>query len=725
MNSLDFTLSLIDNVTKPLKQAKAALSGFANDSQKAFKQTAIGAAGLAGALFSLKSLLDPALQMNEALQTASLQGVSDTAMKKITQSAMDFSAQYGKSSVEFTKSALAIRKEIRGVADNELPYLTTVTNTTAAALKTTSDEATVYMGKMFSQFSTYANQVGKNQFAEELAGKALYMSQTFGTSMAEITDLMEGARSAGTHFGVGIDEQLAVLGELQRTLGTEASSAYEGFMTGAADGAKKLGLSFVDASGKMNSMPEILEKLHKKYGDNIDGNLKAQKEIEAAFGDSAIVVKQLYGDVDVLRKNMTSLGANDGMKRTREMAERLADPWERLMAIWTNVRVAVGMTLLPVIMPLVNKIAEMGKTVQRWLTLFPNIAKYVGYIATGITGIAAAGAMANIVMGISKFIWAGLVVIWKLSLAILKLIPGAVWLANKAMVVWNATLKFLRGTLLALRMAAVMAGIGINLMSWPILLIIGAIALLAVGIYYLIKHWDSIKAAIQDTTAFKVVSAAIKAVAAWAISAWDSIKQNWEIVTSYIADTWIFQKVMLAFKVMGLMFDIACKLISEAWEKLTSWFEGFSFTDAFKSMAQGITDIFSGVWQWLEDSFTGVYNGIVDVLNYLPGVNIDRAGTDSSAQSLNAMQNISSQDAVDILKQQQIFMQAQTAPITNTQILTGGNLKGIDKNGVGKNAVGSTTSNVDNSRNYENVIIKVETMPSPQQLAEYEMLAHG
>ncbi len=74
MNSLDFTLSLIDNVTQPLKQAQSALSNFANESQKAFTQSAIGVAGLAGALFSLKGLLDPALQMNEAIQTASLQG---------------------------------------------------------------------------------------------------------------------------------------------------------------------------------------------------------------------------------------------------------------------------------------------------------------------------------------------------------------------------------------------------------------------------------------------------------------------------------------------------------------------------------------------------------------------------------------------------------------------------------------------------------------------------
>ena len=691
MNSLDFTLSLIDNVTQPLKQAQSALSNFANESQKAFTQSAIGVAGLAGALFSLKGLLDPALQMNEALQTASLQGVDASAMKNVTQAAMKFSAQYGKSSVEFTQSALTIRKAIQGVADNELPYLTTVTNTTATALKSTADETTAYMGQMFSQFSTYASQVGKSQFAEELAGKALYMSQAFGTSMADITGLMEGARSAGTHFGVGIDEQLAVLGELQRTLGSEASSAYEGFMTGAADGAKKLGLSFVDASGKMNSLPEMLGKLQQKYGANIDGNLKAQKEIEAAFGDSAIVVKQLYGDVDVLRKNITALGANDGMKRTREMAEQLADPWERLMAIWTNVRVAVGMTLLPLINPLVNKIAEMGQTVQRWLTLFPNIAKYVGYIATSITGVAAAGAMANIVMGISKFIWAGLVVVWKLSLATLKLIPGAVWLANKAMVVWQATLKLLRGTLLALRMAAITAGMGFNLMSLPIILTIGAIALLGVGIYYLIKHWDAVKAAIQDTTTFKVLAAVVMA--------------------------------------LGQVFSDVWEWIGQGWETLCNWFGEFSLTETFETVANSIRDIFGNVWAWVKETFADIYNSFVDTLNYLPGVEIERMEISSpAAQATNSVPDVEGMAAVDIIRQQQLFMQAQVEqaePITNTQILTGKQLKGIDKNGIGKNAVGSTTSHVDNSRNYENVVIKVETVPSPQQLTEYEMLAHG
>ncbi len=36
-------------------------------------------------------------------------------------------------------------------------------------------------------------------------------------------------------------------------------------------------------------------------------------------------------------------------------------------------------------------------------------------------------------------------------------------------------------------------------MSWPVLLVIGAIGLLAAGCYLLIKHWDDVQAAVMNT----------------------------------------------------------------------------------------------------------------------------------------------------------------------------------------------------------------------------------
>ena len=140
-------------------------------------------------------------------------------------------------------------------------------------------------------------------------------------------------------------------------------------------------------------------------------------------------------------------------------------PWDRFVAILKAIQTVIGLTLIPVLYPVLNRLADMGQTFARWMQLFPNIARVVGYAAMALLSFAAVGAVANIVMGVSRFIMMGLRGIWVALTAITKVYTAAVWLGNIAVIAWNATLKFLRGTLLAVRMAAMMAGIGINLMS--------------------------------------------------------------------------------------------------------------------------------------------------------------------------------------------------------------------------------------------------------------------
>lgn len=322
MKQLDFTLSLIDKLSRPLKQAQGNVTGFAEKSKEAFMQIGGGVLGLAGTGMAIKGALMPAIEMYDALNDAAAKGIDDSALKAVQRDALRFSTTYGASAVEFVQSTESINASIAGLTGNELPKVTKVANTLAFALKSTAAETAEFMGQMFGNFSADANRLGKVEFAEQLAGKMVYMRKTFGTEMAAIKDLMEGARGVGTNYGVGLDEQLAVLGQLQRTLGTEASSAYEGFMTGAIEGGKKLGLSFTDSTGKMLSMPEMLIKLQGKYGKSLEGNLKAQAELDAAFGDSSAVVKHLYGNVALLQRNITELGGADGLKRTQEMAQK-------------------------------------------------------------------------------------------------------------------------------------------------------------------------------------------------------------------------------------------------------------------------------------------------------------------------------------------------------------------------------------------------------------------
>jgi len=588
MRQLEFTLALIDKVTRPLRQAQAGVTEFADKSRASFQRVAVGGAALWGVGQAIKGALGPAIEMYDALQEQSARGIDSSALKQVEKDANTFAMTYGKSAVEFVQSTSSINAAIGGLTGTELPKVTQVANLMAAAVGSSAAESAEFLGQMFGNFREEADRLGKVQFAEQLADKMAFMRQRFGVEMGLVKDLMEGARGVGTNYGVGLNEQLAVMGELQRTLGSEASGAYEGFLTGAEDGAKKLGLSFKNSAGQMLSMPEILTKLQAKYGDSIAGNVEAQKALDDAFGDSSAVVKQLWGNVGTLQRNITELGGSDGLKRTQEMAAKMVKPWDRFIEILTAIRRVIGMTLIPVLYPLLNRLADMGQTFARWMQMFPNIARVVGYVALAVLSFAGAGALANIVMGVGGFVMVGLTAIWRGLLLVTKLYTGALWLAQKATLAYATVMRTLRGVLLAVRIAAMLTGTAINFMSWPILLIVGAIALLGAGCYLLISHWDAVKAAVMDTAAFQVVTAAIEYMAGVFGQAWASIKDGWN---SFVA------------------------LLS-----------GFSVTATLGGMASGIMKLFANLWDSIKSTALSSLNWIISKLNKIPGIDIAELG---------------------------------------------------------------------------------------------------
>ncbi|MCE9733835.1 phage tail tape measure protein [Pectobacterium sp. IFB5596] len=668
MSSLDFTLNLINNLTRPLRQAQASLTGFADRAQAAFGKIAVGGAGLFAVGMAVKEALAPAIEMNDALLSASAQGVSDATLKQVAENGLKFSIQYGKSALEFAQSTEVIKRSVSGLSDGELPRMTTITNTVAAALKGTAEETSEFMGQMFANFRTDANAMGNVNFAEQVAGKAAYMRQAFGTEMATIKDLMEGSKGAGTNFGVGMDEQFAVLGELQRTIGSEASGSYESFLTGAADGAKKLGLTFTDTNGKLLSMPAMLEKLQGKYGDSIEGNLKAQKELDDAFGGGSAVIKQLYGNVGVLQRHITELGSSDGMKRATDMAEKMANPWDRLVAVWYAMRAAMGATLLPVLYPLINKLADAGQTLVRWQTLFPNITRVIGYAMLAVLSFAAAGAVANIVMGVSAFVMMGLRGLWAGLTAVMKIHVGVIWLYNKAVLAWAATMRVLRGVLLAVRMASILTGIAFNFALWPVLLIIVAVAALAAGCYLLYQYWDQIVAAVSQTETFKTLATIIQMVA--------------------------------------LIFKAAWTLIVAGWEKVVGAISDFSLMETMGKMVSGISELFSGLWDGLLSSFSSAWGWIVEKLNNIPGVNIDMPVTTTSPVTSMPV-NIKPPESLNAV---------------NNSLLTGGQIKGIERGGINKEISNNNKSYTDNSKTFGNITINASKGMTPEQLQEWEEL---
>ncbi|MFE0410470.1 phage tail tape measure protein [Citrobacter freundii] len=704
MSHLDFTLSLIDKLTRPLKTAQSSLSGFAEKSQASFTKIGIGAAAVWGVAQSIAGVVGPAYEMNAALTEVGSKGVAEDALKRLSGEAMRFSMRYGKGAVDVVRSSYAMKGAMAGLSDMDLPRVTIAANTLAAGVKASGEEAGEYIGAMASRFNAELSSLGHVRFAEELAGKTAYMVQNFGVKMQTMQELIEGTKSAGADFGVSLDEQFAVLGTLSRTLGTEASGIYEQFLRSAPAAAEKLGMSFVDATGKMLPMGDILQKLQSKYGQSIEGNVKAQQALDAAFGGGADVIKKLYGQQDKLNRSITELGRNDGMKRAQEMAARMAEPWERIKATFFAIRVAIGNTLIPILSPLMNRIADVGTKFARWLDMFPNIARWLGYITLGVLSFGLAGAAVNIVMGVFGFTMMGLAAIakvlggaWKLLLWTLNLLRpsllttriglAALWIQSKLLALWTGVCRIalaawniaLKAGAIAMRVygaATMFAGAAMQFLMSPITLIIAGLALLAVGVWYVVTHWEELAAAVMNTAAF-----------AWVMSVAEQV---------------------------GQVFSRVWQSITDGWAVVVDFFAGLSPLATFEGFAQTIGGVFSKLFDVLKNTFASTYNWIVEKLNKIPGVNIDLKTVSPPAAAAVPANAVIPDSA------------AGSSKLNSPSVLTGNRINAdIPRGGLMSQVKTDSKTAVDNRKSWGDTYINAPNGITPAQLAEWQELNAG
>lgn len=165
----------------------------------------------------------------------------------------------------------------------------------------------------------------------------------------------------------------------------------------------------------------------------------------------------------------------------------MVKPWDRFIAILTAIKTVIGLTLIPVLYPLLNRLADMGQTFARWMQLFPNIARVVGYAALALLSFAAVCAVANIVMGVSSFVMMGMTKVLAPVARLLGLNRLAMLASNAVTQLFTAGLRGLRAALLAASIAARMGSASFLLMIAPI----AAVALAIAGVVLaVIKFWQ-------------------------------------------------------------------------------------------------------------------------------------------------------------------------------------------------------------------------------------------
>ncbi|SGY96128.1 phage tail tape measure protein [Moritella viscosa] len=547
MDSLMMTIGLIDQASAPLQGIQSSITQTADAGRIGWDKMAGGTAGLVAAGFAVQSALMPAIEMDRVLGEVKSLGVVDADLQKLQQTALGFSAEYGKSATEVVEAAYDIKSAFGNINGDELADITKSSAVLAAATKADTATITDYMGTMYGVFKNQADDMGTGIWSKQVAGMTAQSVEMFKTTGKGMSDAFTSVGANATSAGISMNEQMAILGTLQSTMsGAEAGTKYKSFLDGVGKAQDKLNMKFTDSQGAMLPMHDILGKLKNEFGDTLD--VAESDALKNAFGSAEAVsmIKLLMADTDGLASSIETLGDVKGMGKAESMAGAMTDQWERLDASWYAIRAGVFGLVLPAINGLVGGMADGIGSILEWTQLFPNITEYLGYAALAIVGGAGAIAAWNLIVGLSTLVTAG----W----------GSAVVIMSSVMAVASTGLTWMKGAFIGLNM--IMA-------ANPVLLIVAGILALGIAVIGIIVYWDELTAALNKIWIFNQIGQMFKAVGGSVMSVINDLVLAWDIFTLALLNTGFMQGIMSGFNTLSNffsgLFDGYVAIASGAW----------------------------------------------------------------------------------------------------------------------------------------------------------------
>ncbi|WP_109949315.1 hypothetical protein [Proteus mirabilis] len=316
---------------------------------------------------------------------------------------------------------------------------------------------------------------------------------------------------------------------------------------------------------------------------------------------------------------------------------------------------------------------------------------------------------------------------------------GVVWDAVKTVFNWFTYLltpiefseKTLNKTTIAGQAFGKSVAKAITLLTLPLRMTIKAVMMVATAFTnsakWVVKEWDGVKTNIINgwdaTIQFLERVSPVRVFASF----WDSITRitnlmyagiakGWDAVCQWFVSLSPVQAFIAIYNTVSQLFADLWNGVAGGWDALCGWFENFSIGDTFNGISESIKGVFDGLWKWLSDSFNGVFNAVASKLNYLPGVSIDLKETETAVVN-SALPSVPVQPDFNAINQNQPNRRFDYQP----SLLTGGDLKGINKGGLNKEINNNQTS-VDNRRQYGNITINNGNVMSPADLEEWGAL---
>ena len=391
--------------------------------------------------------VEATFETRRALGELASLGVED--LDALESAARNFSDQWsGTTKADFISAAYDIKSGISSLSDEGVAEFTALAALTAKATKSTASEMTSLFATGYGIYKGYYDDLTDIQFGEMFSAGIAESVRAFKTSGTGMAQGIQSLGASATTANVPLEEQLAILGMLQATMGgAEAGTKYKAFLRSAAKGGEALGLSFLDANNQLLSMPEILEQLRGKFGETMDAAEKM--ELQKAFGDTEAValIDLLYSKTGDLQDNILNLydamGQGTGVAQDMASAIQETEPerFARLQQRIHNVTESIGNSLLPTVNDLMGKGERVLTKVASWIEENKELVKIIMLIVLAIGGfLTVAGTVIAVIGGV------GLVITKAVSA--FKILKAGFLLAKGALVpligsVWSFTAALL------------------------------------------------------------------------------------------------------------------------------------------------------------------------------------------------------------------------------------------------------------------------------------------
>ena len=375
---LSVILNMVDNLSGQMGGVGNNVSGVIGRLNSAFGTMQKAGAAMAGVGAGITGLcmktVTATFDTQNALGELSSLGVKD--LKAVEDAAKSFSDTWaGTSKADFITASYDIKSGIASLTDEGVAEFTKLAALTGKATKSTTEE----MGSLFATgygiYKGFYDDMSDLEFGEMFSAGIATAVKNYKTSGSEMASAISALGATATNANVPLEEQLAIMGQLQTTMsGSEAATKYKSFLNQASSAGEKLGLTFLDTNNQLLSMPEILTELKSKYGDTIDAVEK--RELKEAFGtDEAVaLIDLLYNNVETLDSGIQDLQGSmkSGISVTEEMAEAINNTPEQKFQvlkqqIHNNVE-ELGNGLLPAVNNTMDKVSGLIKKGSEWIS---------------------------------------------------------------------------------------------------------------------------------------------------------------------------------------------------------------------------------------------------------------------------------------------------------------------------------------------------------------------